>query len=197
MITIEDKLRPSMVDPSIFTSDKHLTFLIKYHSTETFLSRIYIPYTFVRLVKEEGDNETLETLRYFVFPMQKYRVKLSKDWQKLKHEILKMPFYEAKTEYEQEILPILEEQFESYPPFVKDILIEEYSFMREHSSLLLKGKQAIRYFQKILPVTIDATNRLVDKKQKLFHETRGLRWTIAFLLAIRDLPNLPKARALT
>lgn len=182
---------PIMFDPSVFTSDEHLRKLFWWSSLS-----ICIPKTFndllLKLEKQEiTEREVNNVLKHFIFPSARRWVKLSKYWREIKPRIKP---YEAKAEYKEYIFKGIQEQLPKLPETISHILIEEYSFMREHSSLLLKGNQTIRYFTKFLPLTIDATNALKDKKEKIFSRIRGPRWVVALLLeanAVRSATSDP------
>lgn len=178
-------LGPLMLDPSIFTSDKHLKELLDSKGHDFTL---FIPDTLMRLLKAENDvREVLDVIRYFVHPLQINRIKISENW---RYIIKVVKPYEAKKQYVNEISSIIEKELPMLSQRAIQILIEEYSFMREHSSLLLKGKQSIQYLKRLTSYTIDATNRFIEKKQIAFDSYKGVRWVIAVIIEIGALGNI-------
>ena len=172
---IDWKLLPIMIDPSVLTSDQHLDALSKFPDS---YGPIYVPRTlFVMLSRlrsgEIGIERVESLLRNFVSAGES--VTLSSKWMNI--ESPRYAGYEAGKE---DVAP--ESMYQGLPDDVIAILSEEYAFLRKSSSLFSKSQQSVQYLKRRVKVAVDAQNSLVDKKNRIFHQIRGPRWTVAILL---------------
>lgn len=169
-----------MIDPSIFTSDIHVTILARSSYSPIFVSST-LAYLLEELRNGEvEEREVVKVLRYFVFPpWVRNKITLSRHWHELKQRIVP---YEARKEHQAHAMTKLEDRFPRLPQTVLRILAEEYSFMVKGSSLLLKSKQPLNYMRAILLAMLDASNKLKDRKEEIFNQIRGPRWIVAVLL---------------
>ena len=169
-----DKFKNVMLDPSVFTSYKHLKALQKYPE------KLYVPQTFLKILIKEDIREFLAIfLRYpWVYSLKRYEY-IPRDFiESLYGE--KLIEYVPKESYVKEILPFKEKIKVSED--VWKVLLEEYSFLRENSCLLLRFRNTIRYFRQMGISTLDALNNLIDVKEKFFHKIRGPRWIVTIVI---------------
>ena len=115
MFAFEEKLSTIMVDPSVVTSDLHLRRLFNLKQ------RLFIPATLVLAVEKQKVNEIL---KYFVWPNQP--TKLSPEYFRFAE---KAEIYKYKKENVEDI--IQQPVNLRLPEYVKQILLEEYSFLKE------------------------------------------------------------------
>ena len=133
---------------------------------------LFIPATLYRAYKEQKIHKILP---YFVWAPR--HANLSSVFPRL---IEKTQIYEYKEENVKEILPQIDRI--RLPSYAKTILLEEYSFLKEKSALLLRFRKVLQYFRNMSIPFLDVTNKLKDEKERIFHKMRGLRWVTAFLL---------------
>jgi len=170
-----DKFKNVMLDPSVFTSYKHLKALWEYPG------RLYVPQTFLKILIEEEDIRKflLNFLRYPWFYCLRRYEHIPRDFiESLRRE--KLIEYAPEERYIKEILPFKEKIKVSED--VWKILLEEYSFLRENSCLLLRFRNTIRYFRKMSIPILDALNNFADIKEKFFHKIRGPRWLVTIII---------------
>ncbi len=179
MSILDIKLQNIMVDPSVLTSNEHV-YALPILSRER---RMFVPATLVAAIK---DNVVDKVLSYFAWPTIYYRIfKLSPEYLEI---IMRLERYHYKREDVEEIIYPLEKL--ALPRYVRDILLEEYSFLKRDSALLLRFRRTIQYFKKLGVSTLDVTNKLKDHKENIFRRVRGLRWIVAILLSSGVLKNL-------
>jgi hypothetical protein len=166
MSVLEKKLSALIIDPSVITSDSHI------HKLLNIEQRLFIPATLYWMVKEQKVNEVL---RYFVW--WDWQAKIAREYFKL---IEKAEIYKYKEGNVKEIVSQIERV--NLPVYVKQILLEEYSFLKENSALLLRFRRTIQYFRKIGISTLDVTNKIRDEKERIFERIRGPRWIVALSL---------------
>ena len=70
------------------------------------------------------------------------------------------------------------------------MILDEYSFLKEHSSILMSTKRFARYLHRWAIVLIDASNKIYDKKHRLFERIRGPRWFGGILLSAAGVARL-------
>jgi len=61
--------------------------------------------------------------------------------------------------------------------------LDEYSFLREHSSMLMPTTRFARRLHQWGIVLLDGTNKFYDRKHSLFERIRGPRWIVGVLLS--------------
>jgi len=161
---------PSILDASVFTSFPHCDVLLR--AGEKF----FVSATLYTMLYEKYDRETIyNTLRYFVgHPLEDL------PWEKLELQPYLKP-YRFKEKYVEEIYPYYKKSL--LPSEVKDIILDEYSFLKEHSSILMATKRFARHLHRWGIVLVDATNKRYDRKHRLFKKIRGARWLAAVLLS--------------
>jgi len=176
MSELDIKLQTFMVDPSVLTSKEHVYELPQLSHER----RIFVPATLVAAIR---DNVVDEVLRYFAWPRVYYHI--PKPSPECLEIIMGLARYQYERENVEEIIYPLERL--ALPRNVKDILLEEYSFLKRHSALLLRFRRTIQHFKNLGVSTIDVTNKLKDHKENIFGgvgfgRVKGLRWIVAFLL---------------
>lgn len=169
------KARKIMLDPTIFTSDNHLQVLMKYPE------KLYVPQTFLEiLLKKEKINNFMFN---FIRRPWKYNP-VSKIWVDLYQEG-KLIGYTTKKVYMEELLPHKEKIKVSEE--VWQVLLEEYSFLRENSCLLLRIRSTMQHFKQMGISILDATNNFRAEKEKVFHKIKGPMWIVAILIETAKL----------
>jgi hypothetical protein len=164
---LEKKLSTLIIDPSVITSDIHVLKLLSIEK------KLFIPATLFEVIKER--EKAYDILRYFVW--SPWQVKLSAESLKL---IERAETYKYKEENIQDVYPKLDRL--TIPPYVKQILLEEYSFLKENSALLLRFQKTLQYFRNIGISTLNLMNKLKDEKERVFYQIRGPRWIVTILL---------------
>jgi hypothetical protein len=168
---LEEKLSTIMIDPSVLTSAIHIQKLFDIKQ------KLFVPATLTRAIEDEKIEEVL---RYFVWPY--FRLpKFSPEYFELTEKI-RPSSYKHREENVKEIIPLIERA--NLPEHVRLILLEEYSFLKEHSALLLRFRRTVQHFRIAGVATLDAANKLKDKKEKIFEQIRGPRWIVAVLLGL-------------
>jgi len=171
---LEEKLSTVMIDPSVLTSGAHTQKLFDIQQ------KLFIPATLARAIE---DKKIVEVLRYFVWPYFQLP-EFSPEYFRLKEKIV---IYKYRKENVEEIISSLERV--DLPEYVKGILLEEYSFLKEHSALLLRFRRTVQHFRNLGVSTLDTANKLKDKKEQVFEQIRGPRWVVAILLDSGALIN--------
>ena len=171
----ERSVFPVMIDPSVLCSPRHVYALIESRY------EIYVPATLFYLIGR-GEIERFQyVMSYFYWPWHKRFVKF--DFEAIRFLVLKIAKpYEAKREFITDVTPYFERI--RVPPEVLEILLQEFSFLKEHSSLLMRTKRTLSYFKRAGFVIIDAANRLKDYKRRVFYRLRGLTWFVVTLLSV-------------
>jgi hypothetical protein len=172
-----------MMDPSVLTSEAYVDALRQLYPER----RIFVPAT---LIKAIGNNVVDEVLRYFIWPTTRY-YRLTPSYLEKILELQRREYflrYEYEEEYVREIIGLLERLVlpRYVERYVKDILLEEYSFLKRYSALLLRFKRTIHYFKELGISTLDVTNKVKDQKENIFRIARGLRWIVAVLLSTSE-----------
>jgi hypothetical protein len=117
------KLLPSILDASVFSSVDHCDKLLQ--ARENF----FVSDTLYTMLYREYDKiKVFDTLRYFVFPPPGYLPLEKLDLQSY------LEPYKFKEEYVKEIYPYYEKSL--LPSEVKQIILDEYSFLKEYSSVV-------------------------------------------------------------
>jgi len=177
----KERFLPLMVDPSVLLSADLLKRL-KEARYELYLSR-----TLYKILKERNEEEISNILRYFYWPWQRRLIKIRFELMYQFIEVTKPKPYEAILECRKEIEPYMEKV--DLPHEVREILIEEFLFLREKSSLLLRFGRTLNYFKRAGISIINLANTLKDKKEKIFERIKGLKWLVVVLLVATDLPS--------
>jgi hypothetical protein len=170
-----ERFFPLMVDPSVLLSTEHLSKLRKSEYTFFLSEELY------NILVERDKKIIRYVLRHFCWPQYKKEIKV--DFEsvfRFIEEMAKIELYHANIKLKEEIEPKLEKIH--LPAEVQRILVDEYSFLRERSSLLLRYKRTVNYFKRIGMPIIDMANLLKDKKEEIFHRIRGLKWLVALIL---------------
>jgi hypothetical protein len=165
----EAKLLPSILDASVFTSLSHCEVLLEARK-KFFISEAL--YTI--LYKEYDREKVFNTLSRFVWQPLKYL-----PLEKINLQPYLIP-YKFKKEYTEEIYPHYQES--RLPVEVKQIILDEYSFLKEHSSIFMSTKRFSKYLHQWGVIFMDATNKFYDGKHSFFKKMRGVRWIMGFLL---------------
>jgi hypothetical protein len=170
-----DRFFPLMVDPSVLLSTELLSKLRKAGY------KLFLSAELFKILEERNKKKILDIMSYFCWAQ--YRIETKIDFEsvfRFIEEKANIELYHAKTDFEKEIKPRLEKIH--LPAEVQRILVDEYSFLRERSSLLLRYRRTLNYFKRAgLPI-IDMANLLKDKKEEIFHRIRGLKWFVALIL---------------
>jgi len=74
--------------------------------------------------------------------------------------------YIYKKEYVEEIFPQYMKSL--LTPEAKRIILDEFSFLKEHSSILMSTKKLASHLHRWGVVLIDASNKVFDRKESLF-----------------------------
>jgi hypothetical protein len=170
---LEKKLSTLIIDPSVVTSDIHVRNLLELSDEK----KLFVPATLYEVIEEEKKAEDI--LRYFVWCP--WKAKLSAESLKL---IKRAEIYKYKEENIRDISPELDRL--NVPFYVRQILLEEYSFLKENSALLLRFQKTLQYFRKIGISTLNLLNKLIDEKKRALYHIRGLKVIIALLLPVQD-----------
>jgi hypothetical protein len=156
-----ERFFPLMVDPSVLLSSEHLSILRKAGYT-LFLSR-----ELHNILEERDKKIILYVLRYFCWPQNKREIKVDfESMYRFIEEKDKVELYRASTRFKEEMESRLAKIH--LPPEVRRILIDEYSFLRERSSLLLRYRKTVTYFKRAGMPIIDMANSLKDEKEEIF-----------------------------
>jgi hypothetical protein len=166
---LEKKLSTLIIDPSVVTSDIHVRNLLELSDEK----KLFVPATLYEVIEEEKKAEDI--LRYFVW--YPWKAKLSAESLKL---IKRAEIYKYKEENIRDISPELDRL--NVPFYVRQILLEEYSFLKENSTLLLRFQKTLQYFRNMGILTLNLMNKLRDEKEQVFNQIRGPRWVAAILL---------------
>jgi hypothetical protein len=164
---LEKKLSTLIIDPSVITSDIHVRKLLSVKK------KLFIPATLFEVIRER--EKVYNILRYFVWSPR--QVKLPAESLKL---IERAEIYKHKEENIQDVFPKLDRL--NIPFYVKKILLEEYSFLKENSTLLLRFQKTLQYFRNMGILTLNLMNKLKDEKEQVFNQIRGPRWVATILL---------------
>lgn len=171
------KLLPTMLDASVLSSFRHCEVLLQAHEKFFVSATLY-----AMLYEKYGKRKVSDTLRYFVGRSLEY----------LPSEKLELrPYlepYAFKKEYVEEIYPYYEKSL--LPSEVKHMILDEYSFLMEHSSILMSTKRFARHLHRWGIVLVDATNKIYDRKHRLFKKIRGPRWLGGILLSAAGISKL-------
>jgi len=89
--------------------------------------------------------------------------------------------YTYKKEYVEDIMTNIKEF--KVPEEVKNIILDQYSFLKEHSISLMSTRKFAKLLYKLGIPIVDALNKGVDWKRKKLEPIRGLRWIIGLLIA--------------
>jgi hypothetical protein len=171
---LEKKLSTLIIDPSVVTSNIHVRNLLELSDEK----KLFVPATLYEVIEEEKKAEDI--LRYFVW--YPWKAKLSVESLKL---IKRAEIYKYKEENIRDISPELDRL--NVPFYVRQILLEEYSFLKENSALLLRFQKTLQYFRKIGISTLNLMNKLKDEKVRALYQIRGLQFIVAFLLFGNEL----------
>lgn len=171
------ELSPSILDVSVFTSWSHCDVLLQAHTKFSVSATLYTV-----LYEEYDRRRVFDTLGYFVWRPLSYL-----PLEKLDLRPYLEP-YRFKGEYIEEIYPHYKKSL--LPMEVKQIILDEYSFLREHSSTLMYTRRFARHLHKWGVVLLDATNKVYDRKKSFFKEIRGVRWTLGMLLASTGIAKI-------
>jgi len=71
------------------------------------------------------------------------------------------------------------------------ILLDEYSFLKEHSSLLLRTRRTLRLLREWGASVLDLSNRAFDVKHKALQKLRGPRWFLATMVSASGAAMFP------
>jgi len=73
------------------------------------------------------------------------------------------------------------------PNFVRKIALDEWSFVKENSSVLIVFNQLASFLHQWGIVIVDATNQAVDLKAQLLHPFHGVRVILGIAVSIAAL----------
>lgn len=187
MEELEKRFFPLMVDPSVFLSADHLKKLIDAEY------KLYISRTLFNILSTLDKKYITFILSYFYWPSQKKLIKL--DIETIRGFLKKDSMYEIYTAPEEDIIklrPYLSYEVQKFtiPLEVQQILIDELSFLIRSSSLLLRFRRTLDYFRRAGIIIIDLANTAKDKKERIFHKIKNLKWFITILLTGLSMTNL-------
>ena len=183
----ESKIHPIMIDASVFTSEKHCQALLG--TKEQFqVSRTLYDLMLGEKRFESVSDPLLYTLDRF-------------SWKRLEYiptEIMNLRTriepYKYKEKYVKEIYPSYEKSI--LPWEVKDIILDEFSFLKEHSSILMSTKKFVRQLHRWGIVLIDASNKVFDQKKDLFERIRGVRWLMGLATSATSATQLAEGHVI-
>jgi hypothetical protein len=163
-----------MADGSVFSSQEHINALVE--SGEKYR----VSATLFRILFEESKNNrrsALSSLGWRDLPLEPSE-RLNK---------ILVP-YEHKIEY---VSPLLDKIPESQRETqTTSVLLDQYSFLKEHSSLLLRTRRTLRLLRGWGVVTLDLSNRAYDLKHHALQKLRGPRWLLALAVAGAGISQL-------
>jgi hypothetical protein len=160
------KTEPIMVDPSVFSSILHTSIL------NELMQPLFISGTLAKLLFDKPDH-ALEILRGFGwrdfpilpsksmrerFKLYDYNEKYVADWMQQSYKISKVPE-------------------------VRTIVLDELSFLLEHSSLLMRTTRTLRHFRKLGIGILDFTGSAYHAKHHALEPLKGARWYLALSVA--------------
>lgn len=165
------KLFPPMLDPSALASEGHIRAVL------SFKGKVFFPRIAYDMIFEKEDLDGFDTLaRYFewtratqprskglVFELRPFLVPYRR-----------LPQFSREISYQVERLHVSAE--------TKNVIYDEYSFLREHSGLFSRSKKFMYYFRQIGIATLDNTRRVYDRKHAIFESARGVRWIAGVLM---------------
>ena len=96
--------------------------------------------------------------------------------------------YRFKEEFVEELYPYFEQSL--LPSEVKHTILDEYSFLREHSSILMSTARFAKRLHRWGIPLVDGMNKYYDRKHALFEKIRGPRWIGGVLLSAAGLAAL-------
>jgi hypothetical protein len=190
-------LKPFMLDPSVLTSDTHLQALLKSGL------RFKVPSTFLSQI-EKNSGRVPDVLRYFIpsdaTPILSRYVSIC-----IENRILQG--YEADKNLVDDLSRRQKDRnfptFDSLylPTDVRQILLEEYSFMKKESSLLSRFRESLQLFRRVGFVIVDAYVGILSVlvKSDEYSWFNPLKWYVAQMLKsgasevaeqIMKIPNL-------
>jgi hypothetical protein len=191
------ELKPFMLDPSVLTSDVHLQAVLKSGL------KFKVPSTFLILIDKNPDRVP-EVLRYFIpsniSPILSRYVSVCRERGIVEGYGVNKKRADALSRAQRERnLPTFASLY--LPTEVQQILLEEYSFMKEESSLLSRFREPLQLFRRVGFVIVDAyvgiLGVLVSSKQYAWFSP--LKWYVAQLLKsgvsdvaeqVMKIPNL-------
>lgn len=168
------ELLPTILDASVLLSRSRCETLIQARE------KFHVSATLYNLLYEEYDmRKVFDTLCHFAQHRLKYLPHEKFDVQPL------LEPYKFKKEYVEEIYPYYEKS--SLPLEVKEIILDEYSFLKEHSSVLMATKRFAGHLYKWGIIILDASNQFYIWKHSKFEKIRGPKWILGVLLAITGM----------
>lgn len=174
---LSEKKEKVMLDPSIFLSREIFLALKRDES-------IFVSHSFSKI-----DLKLLpEVLNYFSWYKRELKDKQLKE---IKELIDTIKPYKANSTYAEEFRKITKGEILFKIKEIEDIIIDEYSFLRENSSLLLRTKKTISYFKRFGIATLDVGNSLIRKKRDLFQRFEIIRYGLRIYIAVLLLFNPP------
>jgi len=174
-VSEDPKWDPVIIDPSVLTK--------RWHAEATMApmrGQFYLSATLHSLLYKNHDPRSLyEVLNYF---RPRYRWIEPLPIEKLLPEVIeRMKPYKFKEEFVSEIRERVNESH--YPPLVREVILDEWSFLRENSSALMASWNFAKIMQDFGVAVLDATNRVLDAKTQIVQPYRGLKWFLAIALA--------------
>jgi len=173
---------PMMLDASVLTDEEYCQAIIKSPKPKFYISSTLYEF----LCEKYWRNEVYTILNRFR-PWQERGMPLPAP--KLLDEFrAKLKPYHYKNE-------LIKDIYDSYrrsvlPEKVKQIILDEWSFLKEESSILMRTS----YFRYILHrwgiVIIDASNKVFDLKLRFVYPYRGLKWLLGIAIAISSLSQI-------
>ncbi len=172
-----------MLDGSVFTNADLLQNLIS--SKRTF----HVSATLYSLLYERYDFETVhQTLNYFRRP-EEWNAGLPAEKLLPDLRALLRP-YQVRSELIDDVFR--QSELSALPVNVKRIILEEWSFMKEHSSLLLIFDRAVSTLHQWGVVVLDATNQVANLKTQLLQPLHGIKVLLGIAVAIAALRKTEK-----
>jgi hypothetical protein len=160
-----------ILDASVFSSHKHCNAILKMGD------KCYISDALFRILFEDKDIYVRgEILKHFgrrgitQYPHIKYDLRTL------------LVRYEYKKKYVEDILPLVERLH--VHPEIKHIILDQYSFLKEHSIILMATKKFAFILHKCGIPTLDAMNKFCAWKKDKFKHFEGVKWFLGFLSKI-------------
>jgi len=102
--------------------------------------------------------------------------------------------YQSNPEYVKELIQY--PGWQDLPPIAEKIVFDEYSFLREHSSIVMRTRALAKFLKKRGISVLEKPNDISDIKKLLFRRFRGARWLVGIVVALAAIPNIANNPAL-
>jgi len=187
--TFGQHYEPVILDASVFTSIKHCEAILLTRKT------FYVSQTLYRMLYEDIFKTINFIKRHFTY----FRKKPAKyDFQVLAEKLMAMRDFLKPYRYKGSLIEDLSPHFKKVrQPLVREIVLDEYSFLKERSSVLMRTRRFANYLHRLGVVTLDATNKIYWKKHELLATIRGLKWMVGIILVLKESKIIPLSQEYT